>query len=332
MAKLLGWHRGADRKKEDQKEPATQEALNVETITHSGLTWVNIELPTKREIEWLAQNYQFHPMALDDCLSRKQISKLDAYPGYLFFVFHYPLYHKETRIATKQQWSAFIGENYLVTIHTGELKTTMALFRECQANEESRREYFSGGSSFLLYRLLDRAIDAYFPVLDKILSLMEDVEDIVFDAEVETAKEISILRRDVITQRAVMFPTRNIFIEMENKIKRFSTVDVTDYYSDLMDHMNKICETLDECKEIIEVFKDTDFVLATDRVNRVIRILNIFATIALPFVIVSSIWGMNVHLPGGLTSGGWDTFIVLMIIMAVLSIVLLIFFRRRRWI
>jgi magnesium transporter len=332
MAKLLGWHRGADRKKEDQKEPATQEALNVETITHSGLTWVNIELPTKREIEWLAQNYQFHPMALDDCLSRKQISKLDAYPGYLFFVFHYPLYHKETRIATKQQWSAFIGENYLVTIHTGELKTTMALFRECQANEESRREYFSGGSSFLLYRLLDRAIDAYFPVLDKILSLMEDVEDIVFDAEVETAKEISILRRDVITQRAVMFPTRNIFIEMENKIKRFSKVDVTDYYSDLMDHMNKICETLDECKEIIEVFKDTDFVLATDRVNRVIRILNIFATIALPFVIVSSIWGMNVHLPGGLTSGGWDTFIVLMIIMAVLSIVLLIFFRRRRWI
>jgi len=330
--KLLGWHRGTDRKKEEIIEPAIPEAPKIESITYGDFTWVNIEAPTKRETEWLAEKYQFNPMALDDCLSRKQISKLDVYPGYLFFVFHYPLYHKETRIATKQQWSVFIGENYLVTIRTGELKTIMALFRDCQANEESRKEYFSGGSGFLLYRIMDRAIDAYFPVLDKILSLLEDVEDIVFDAEVETAKEISILRRDIITQRAVMFPTRNIFMEMENKLKRFSKVDVTDYYGDLMDHMNKICETLDECREIIEVFKDTDFVLATDRVNRVIRILNIFATIALPFVIVSSIYGMNVHLPGGLTIGSWTTFIVLIIVMAVLSVVLLIFFRRRRWI
>jgi magnesium transporter len=331
MAKILGWHGRSDRKKEGQEEP-TQKPLNIESITYGDLTWVNIESPTRQETEWLARNYQFHPLALDDCLSRKQISKLDVYPGYLFFIFHYPLYHKETRVATKQQWSAFIGENYLVTIQTGELKTIMALFRDCQANEESRKEYFSGGSGFLLYRLLDRAIDAYFPVLDKILSLLEDVEDVVFDEEVETAKEISILRRDIITQRAVMFPTRNIFMEMENKLKRFSKVDVTDYYSDLMDHMNKICETLDECKEIIEVFKDTDFVLATNRVNRVVRILNIFATITIPFIVVSSIYGMNVHLPGGLTNGNWDTFIILMLVMAVIACVMLIFFRRRRWI
>jgi magnesium transporter len=119
---------------------------------------------------------------------------------------------------------------------------------------------------------------------------------------------------------------------MENKLKRFSKVDVTDYYHDLMDHMNKICETLDECREIIEVFKDTDFVLATNRVNRVVRILNIFATITIPFIVVSSIYGMNVHLPGGLTTGSWTTFIVLTLIMIVITCVMLIFFRRRRWI
>jgi magnesium transporter len=332
MAKLLGWHRGSDRKKEGQEEPATQAPLNIETITYNDLIWVNIESPTEREIEWLANNYHFHPLALDDCLSRKQISKLDVYPGYLFFVFHYPIYDKATRISTKRQWSAFIGENYLVTIHTGELKTLVALFRDCQANDESRQEYFSGGSGFLLYRILDRAIDSYFPVLDKILSLLEDLEDSVFDEEVETAKEISILRRDIITQRSVMFPTRTIFIEMENKLKRYSKVDVTAHYNDLMDHINKICSTLDECREIIEVFKDTDFVLATNRVNRVVRILNIFATIIIPFIVVSSIYGMNIHLPGGLTTGSWTSFIVLMCIMVVITCVMLIFFRRRRWI
>ena len=332
MYKLLGWHRRTDRKKEETIEPAIPEAPKIEAITSGGFTWVNIEAPTKREIEWLAEKYQFNQLALDDCLSRKQISKLDIYPGYLFFVFHYPLYHKETRIATKQQWAAFIGEDYLVTVHTGDMKTILALFRDCQAHEESRKEYFSGGSGFLLYRLLDRSIDAYFPVLDKILSLLEGLEDVVFNEEVEAAKEISVLRRDIITQRAVMFPTRAIFTEMENKLKRFSKIDVTAQYNDLMDHMNKICETLDEAKEIVEVFSDADFRLGTDRVNRILRVLNVLATISLPFIVITSLYGMNVIMPGGIEAGkDFTAFIIIMVVMFVIAGILLLYFRRRRW-
>jgi magnesium transporter len=331
MARLIGWNRGIDKSKKIEPEPP-EESLHIETITWGDLTWVNIQAPTERETEYLAKTYHFHELALDDCLSRKQISKLDVYPGYLFFVFHFPLYDKETRISSKRQWSAFIGENNIVTIHTGELKTLVALFRECQVNEESRKEYFESGSGFLLYRILDRAIDSYFPVLDKILSLIEDVEDSVFDEDIEAARELSILRRDIITQRSVMFPTRNIFIEMENKLKRYSKVDVTAYYNDLMDHANKICNTLDEAQEIIEVFKDTDYTLATYRINRVTRLLTIFSTIVLPFLLISSIYGMNIPLPGGLQPGKWDTFVVLLLVMGIIASVMLIFFRRRRWI
>ena len=332
MSKIIGWHRGIDKKKESQKEPLPEQPPHIETITQGDLTWINIESPTERETAWLAENYQFHPLALDDCLSRKQIPKVDVYPGYLFFVFHYPIYDKATRIASKRQWSAFIGENYLVTIHTGEMKTMVALFRDCQANEDTRKEYLSSGSGFLLYRILDRAIDSYFPVLDKILSLMEGMEDVVFDESVEAAKELSIMRRDIITQRAVMFPTREIFREMENKLKRFSKTDVTAYYNDLMDHINRICGTLDECREIIEVFKDTDYVLGTDRLNRVMRVLTIFSTIILPFVAISSIFGMNVFAPGGIERGNLTTFIVLIVLMSAVAGGMLLFFRHRRWI
>jgi magnesium transporter len=183
-----------------------------------------------------------------------------------------------------------------------------------------------------MYRILDRAVDSYFPVLDKILSLMEDIEDNVFDEEVEATRELSILRRDIITQRSVMFPTRTIFLELQNKLKRFSKTDVTAYYDDLMDHINKICETLDECKEIIEVFKDADYILATDRINRVVRILNILATIILPFVVISSIYGMNVTLPGGLERGDFKTFVILIAAMGLIAGGMLFFFRRRHWI
>ena len=332
MAKILGWYRGSDKKKQTQQEQTPEEPLHIESIVYGDLTWINVVLPTERETEWLAKNYNFHTLALDDCLSRKQIPKIDVYPGYLFFIFHYPLYDKVTRISSKRQWSAFIGENYLVTVHTGELKTLVALFRDCQANEDARQEYMSGGSGFLLYSILDRSIDSYFPVLDKILSLMEDVEDAVFDEDVEVAKEISILRRDIITQRAVMFPTRDIFIEMENKLKRFSKTDVTAYYNDLMDHLNKICNTLDECKEIIEVFSDTDYTLVTNRLNRVVRILNIFATITIPFVAISSIFGMNVFAPGSIEKGNMTPFIILIVVMSLIAGGMLYYFHRRRWI
>jgi magnesium transporter len=310
-----------------------EEKLNIESITWGGLTWVDISSPTKKETAYLAEHYHFHPLDLDDCLSRKQLPKIDVYKNYLFVIFQAVVFDKKTRVSSQKQWSAFVGDNYIITLHTDDLRTLIALFRECQTDEESRQEYLSNGSGYLLYRILDRAIDSYFPVLDKILSLMEEVEDAVFDENVETAKELSILRRDIITQRRVMFPTRTNIIELETKLKRFSKIDLTVYFGDLMDHMNKICSTLDETREIIEVFKDTDFVLGTDRLNRVMRVLTIFSTIVLPAIVIASIYGMNVALPGGIGGeGNVFTFIILIIAMIVIAAGMLFFFRHRRWI
>jgi magnesium transporter len=331
MPGLLGFNKGLEKKK-GTPEKAVADELDIATITWGDLTWVNVPNPTEREVEWLKNTYNFHPLTLDDLLSRKQISKIDTYPGYLFFVFHHAYYQKETRIPSKRQWFAYISDNYIITVHTYDLRTLNALFRDCQSNEDTRKEYLSNGSGFLLYRIIDRAIDSYFPVLDKILNLMEDVEDAVFDEEVEASKELSILRRDIITQRTVMFPTREILTEMENKLKRFSKIDLTAYYNDLMDHMDKICNTLDETKEMIEVFKDTDFTLATNRLNRVMRILTIFSTITLPFLAISGIFGMNVFAPGGIESGDITVFIVLIVLMILAAGAMLFYFRRRRWI
>ncbi len=331
MPGIIGFNKGPEKKKEIP-QAGLPEQLDIATITWGDLTWVNVPHPNEREVEWLANTYNFHPLSLDDLQSRKQISKIDTYPGYLFFVFHHAYYQKETRIASKRQWFAYISDNYIVTVNTVELKTLGALFRDCQSNEDTRKEYMSSGSGFLLYRIIDRAIDSYFPVLDKILNLMEDVEDAVFDEDIEAAKELSILRRDIITQRTVMFPTREILVEMENKLKRFSRTDVTAYYNDLMDHMDKICNTLDECKEMIEVFKDTDYTLATNRLNRVMRILTIISTITLPFLAISGIYGMNVFSPGGIEQGDHTVFIVLIVSMFVIAGGMLYMFHRRRWI
>jgi len=307
-----------------------KELLNLKTVTYGDLTWVDIVQPTKESTEYLAEHYNFHPMDLEDSISPRQLSKVEEYPQYLFIIFHLPVYDKVTRVSTRKQWSAFVGDKFLVTLRPGELTTLDELFRECELSEDARGEYMSHGSGYLLYRILDRAVDSYFPVLNKITSLMEDIEDSVFDEEVEAAEEISILRRDIITQRQVMFPTRALFIELEKKLKRFTNTDLTIYFSDLMDHMNKICENLDEDREVVEVFKDADFILSSYRANRGIRIISVMLAISLPFLVVFGLYGVYLVLHGGISKGSPQIFFLLLAIVFVIIGVVLYLFRRRR--
>ena len=309
-------------KKDSEKKPA-----NIKTITWGDLTWIDIVQPNEETTKYLAENYKFHPLDLEDCLSRRQLSKIEEYPQYLFVIFHFPFYDKTTRVSTILQWPVFVGDKYLITLRPVALKEIEELFHECEMSEEARKEYFSQGSGYLLYRIIDRAIDSYFVVLNKILSLMEGIEDTVFNEEVEAAKELSILRRDIITQRRVMFPERALTMELANKLKRFSKTDLTVYFSDHVDHLNKICETLDECREVIDVFKDADFLLSSYRANRVIRMLAIMVAIGTPFLIVTSLF---LILPDSVDKGSLLVFIVLAAVALLAVGGLLYFFRRKR--
>ncbi|MBI4267533.1 MAG: magnesium transporter CorA family protein [Chloroflexi bacterium] len=313
---------------ENKKEPA----LHLESVSWGGLTWINIEQPTKQEIDYLAKNYPFHPLDLDDCLSRIQRPKIDEYKEYLFLVLHLPRFHKEKRVTSASQVSVFIGENYLITLHSGELKPLVNFFHQCQLDEKVRQDNFTSGSGFLLYRIIDRLIDYLFPILDKILAEVDNIEDSVFDEHVAVAEDLAVLRRDIIAQRRIIWPMRAVIGSLEPKLRRFSRVDLSVYFGDTIDHMDKIWDNLDECKEVIEVFKDTDYILSTEHVNRVLRTLTILSTIILPFLLVSSIYGMNVHLPGGLTDGSPWTFIILLGLMSLMTGSMLYFFHRKDWI
>jgi magnesium transporter len=312
------------------QKPADAQTLNIKTITWGDLTWVDIVQPTDAAKKYLQEHYSFHPMDLEDMLSRQQLSKAVEYEKYLFIVLHILVFDKATRVSTKRQWSAFVGDKYLVTLRPAELQAADEIRRECEFSEDVRKEYFGKGPGYLLYLIMDRAVDFYFPILDKILGLVDDVEDSVFDEQKEAGREIGILRRDIITQRRVMLPERTLMGEIESKMKRFSKPDMTLLFADLKDHMNKIADTLDECKEVIEVFKDADYLLSSYRSNRVIRTLAIVFAVSFPFLIVSSLYSMNIFLPGGITNGSVLLFIILLVVIMLISGGLLFFFRRKR--
>ena len=307
-----------------------EEGLNLESVSWGNLTWVNIEHPTEKETEYLAQNYPFHPLDLDDCLSRIQRPKIDEYKDYLFLVFHFPVFYKEARVTAPSQLSIFIGQNYLITLHKGEFKPLVKLFKECQIDEESRQEHLGQGSAYLLYRITDRLVDYCLPILNKIGANIEDVEDSIFSNKTRSQiKEISMLRRDVIAFRRIIWPMRAVIGSLERRARRFSKTDLAVYFGDTVDHVDRIWDGLDEHKEIIEGLNDTHDSLANNRTNEIMRILTIVATIFFPITLIASIWGMNIPLPFQKSS---QSLLYISLIMAGIIGGMLYFFHRRRWI
>jgi magnesium transporter len=313
------------------KETEKEGQLNMESLTYNDLTWVNIEHPTEREIEYLAKNYPFHPLDLDDCLSRIQRPKIDEYEEYLFFVFHFPVFNVEARVTTPSQLSMFIGKNYLITLHNGDLKPLVKLFRECQIDEKSREEDFSGGSGYLLYRIMDRLVDYCLPILNKIGGNIERVEEEIFSQRMPRAiREISVLRRDVISFRRIIWPMRAVIGGLKSKVGDYTKPDMSVYFDDMVDHVDKIWDGLDEYKEIIEGLNDTHDSLATNRTNEVVRMLTVIATILLPITVVASIFGMNIQL--GPFGDSPYSFLYVSLICLVIIGGMLYFFRRQHWI
>ena len=307
-----------------------KEELNLESLTWGDLTWVNIEQATEKETKYLSENYPFHPLDLDDCLSRIQRPKIDEYKDYLFLVFHFPVFSKEVRVTTPSQVSVFIGQNYLITLHKGELKPLVKLFKECQIDEESRQENFSQGPGYLLYRIIDRLVDYCLPILNKIGDNIEEAEDRIFSDRMRGAiKEISALRRDVISFRRIIWPMRAVVGSLEPRVRRFTKTDLAAYFGDMVDHVDKIWDGLDEYKEIIEGLNDTHDSLANNRTNAIMRILTIVATIFFPITLIASIWGMNIPLP--FQHSSYSLLYIILIMVGIIS-GMLYFFRRQHWI
>ncbi|GAI40699.1 unnamed protein product, partial [marine sediment metagenome] len=140
-------------------------------------------------------------------------------------------------------------------------------------------------------------------------------------------KEISILRRDIISFRRIIWPIRAVIGSLEPKIRRFTKMDLAVYFGDTVDHVDKIWDALDEYKEIIEGLNDTYDSLAGNRTNDVMRMLTVIAVILLPITVIASIWGMNIPLP---FQNSTHSLLFVFLIMAVIIGGMLYFFRRKR--
>jgi len=303
--------------------------MSLQTITYGKVTWTNIENPATEDIEVLRRNFSFHPLDLEDCLSKIERPKIDEYDDYLFIVMHFPIYDLDQQVSQPAEVDFFIGVNYLVTVHDGRLKPIVQLFEDCRAYEQTRQRHMGAGASRLLHSVIDKLVDYCFPILAKVDHNIQTIEDEIFTEHMrQIVQRISVVRRDIIALRRVIKPQLAIVANLEHVDRPFIREDLDVYFGDIHDHLQKAWEELEDYREVLEGLSDTSESVVSYRINDVIKILTIISVMMLPLSLISGIYGMNVLLPG---QGSPWAFVAIIAAMALIVLAMLAFFKKKNW-
>jgi magnesium transporter len=301
----------------------------VAELSANGLTWIHLDAPAQEEAEVLAERFGWHPLDLEDVLSKRQRPKVDEYPEYLFAVLHFPVYDKAIQRLNAAELDLFLGPDYLVTLPAVELLPVTRLFRRCQDDAELRESFFGQSSGYLLYHVLDDLFDYCFPILDKIGHKLDSIEDEIFEGRTEeVVRDISNVKQEIISYRKIIKPERSTLRVLERQVERFLPEDLESYYDDLVDASERIWDLLDNYKEVIEALESTNESAISHRQNDVLRILTVVGAVFLPLTFITGIFGMNVLYPG---EGTGAAFWAIIGVMIVVFLGMLGFFRYKRW-
>src|SRR4029453_1137514 len=197
--------------------PAAREPAE---LSADGLTWVHLDSPRSDEAMALAERFGWHPLDVEDVLSRRQRPKVDEYDDYRFIVLHFPVYDKTVQRLNAAELDVFLGPDYLVTLPTVELLPVTRLFQRCKDDPELRESLFSKGSGFLLYPVRDALFDYGFPIPDKSGHKLDTVEDDIDEGRFEEiVRDISRVKQEIISYRKIIKPERPTLRLLERHVE-----------------------------------------------------------------------------------------------------------------
>ena len=295
-----------------------------------GLTWIHLDRPTQEEASLLAERFGWHPLDVEDVLSKRQRPKIDEYADYRFVVLHFPIYDKTVGRLNAAELDIFIGPNYLVTLPNVDLLPVARLFQRCAEDEELRDQLFSKGSGYLLYHVLDDLFDYCFPILDKIGYKLDRIEDEMFEGRSEEiVRDLSNIKQEIISYRKIIKPERSTLRLLERNVERFLPEELELYFDDIVDAAERIWDLLDNYKEVVEALEDTNESVISHRQNDVLRLLTLISVTMLPLSVIASVFGMNVAFPG---EGTHEAFWIILGLLVAALVSMVGFFRYKRWI
>ena len=278
---------------------ASPQRTNVRKLKRDGLTWYDFVNPTEADVRYLERNFDFHPLDYGDVRSTKQRPKLDTYDDYLFLIVHVPHFDKASRRVVQEEVDIFIGQGYLVTLHSGRVKPLSNLFGEIERSQPRRERYLTKGSGFLLYELVSRLFADGFPMLDKIATRINALELKILKGNKakDAAEELSYLKLEIINFRRIIRPQRALIRQLEAVRKRFLPARLDVYLDDVHDSLERMNDLLENYREVAQSLEDTNETFIQHRTNNVVKVLTLVSLVTLPGASISGLLAMNLRYP-----------------------------------
>jgi magnesium transporter len=292
------------------------------------LLWVDLAAPSIPESLILSDTFRFHPLSVEDAMSAVQYPKVEAYDGYLYLILHGIDFHGDRHSFETHDVDFFLGRNFLVTVHDGHSQSIIDLRDHATRNPKILGE----GPVPLLYRIVDSMVDHYRPEIEKLEDRLDELEKAIFGMPDQAlVRRILDEKRQVASLRRIVTPQRDVVARLSRREFIDISTEMSFRFRDVYDHLVRIADDAMLFQDRITGMLDAHLSNVNNRLNEVMKVLTVVATIFMPLTLLTGVFGMNVPLPR-FPGGDAMQFWWLSAIMAVVVVAMLTVFRRNRWI
>ena len=285
----------------------------------SYLKWFDVADPASPELDELAQEFGLHELQIEDCRHRPQRPKTEEHDRYIFTVL------KHIHDAAELEFDdidLFLGRDFLISVRNADAVVIESVRGRAREEETDRLDR-------LFYMIVDQIVDGYQPVLDKLADEISEIEDVVLEQpDPETLARIFALKRKLIEFRRVAGGMREVVNALIRREKGILGDDLDPYFRDVYDHIIRTVDMIETYRDLLSGALDIYLSAVANRTNEVMKVLTIWGTVALPLVIITGFFGMNLKVPWLNNPYGTDYAVALM---AVSTISILIYFKIKRW-
>ena len=292
-------------------------------------SWVNIDgLHRLDIIEKTGKLFNLHPLTLEDIVNTGQFPKIEDYEDYLFIVLKMLYFNETSNEIEVEQVSLCVGSNFVVSFQEEIKRDVFDSVRERLKNGKGRMRKM--GADYLTYILIDAVIDSYFLILEKLGEKIEILEEkVVNEPQEQVLHEIHRFKREMIFLRKSVWPLREVVSSLDRGESKLIHESMHIYLRDVYDHTIRIIETIETFRDILSGLLDIYLSSISNRINAVMKVLTIIATIFMPLTFLAGVYGMNFkHMPELEWRWGYP---LIMLVMAFIGIFMLMYFRRKKW-
>lgn len=285
--------------------------------------WIDFNAPTDHEITLLTAPLQFHPLSIEDCIHTLQRPKLDYYDDYHFFVAQ--AINPESM--KKEEVDFFLGSNYIITFHHSMNREIDDVWKRLELTKTHLKDW---DPSLVLYHVLDKIVDNYFPLVYKIEDILNEIDENSSDRSMEELLEdLFDTRHELLSLRHTVTPMRDLVYRMINSQRLEGILARKEYFSDIHDHLLKLAEMVEANRELTTDIRDSYLSMNSHETNRVMKVLTVITTIFMPLTFIAGIYGMNFeHMPELTWKYGYFAAIFTM---AFIAMSMFLWFRKKGW-